>query len=43
MGELAPVTKIDGRPIGNNQPGALTRRLSELFAELTRREGTPVA
>ncbi|HZN36938.1 MAG TPA: aminotransferase class IV, partial [Pirellulaceae bacterium] len=43
MGELAPVTKIDGRPIGNGQPGPMTRRLSEMFAERTRSEGVPVA
>lgn len=42
MGELAPVTAIDGRPIGNAVPGPMTYRLSELFAELTRREGTVV-
>jgi branched-chain amino acid aminotransferase len=42
MGELAPVTKIDGRTIGSGQPGAMTRRLSELFAERTRSEGVPV-
>jgi branched-chain amino acid aminotransferase len=42
MGELAPVTKVDGRTIGGGQIGQVTRRLSELFAELTRTEGTPV-
>jgi len=42
MGELAPVTKIDGRPIGTGQSGAMTRRLSELFAERTRSEGVQV-
>ena len=42
MGELAPVTKIDGRPIGGGQPGPLTQRLSELFAERTRSEGVIV-
>lgn len=41
MGELAPVATVDGRPIGNgNRP--TTARLSELFGELTAREGTPV-
>jgi branched-chain amino acid aminotransferase len=42
MGELAGVTKIDGRTIGSGQIGPLTLRLSELFAELTRNEGVPV-
>jgi branched-chain amino acid aminotransferase len=43
MGELAPVTKVDGRTIGNAQPGPMTKRFSELFAELTRSEGESVA
>jgi branched-chain amino acid aminotransferase len=42
MGELAGVTKIDGRTIGDGQIGPLTRRLSELFGELTRTEGVQV-
>ena len=43
MGELAPVREIDGRPIGGGEvPGRITRRLSELFRELTRTEGEPV-
>jgi len=42
MGELAAVTKVDGRTIGSGQPGATTRRLSELFAERTRSEGVQV-
>ena len=42
MGELAAVTKVDGRIIGNGQPGPITRRLSELFAERTRSEGEQV-
>jgi branched-chain amino acid aminotransferase len=32
MGELASVTKVDGRTIGNGDPGPVTARLSELFA-----------
>jgi branched-chain amino acid aminotransferase len=43
MGELAAVTKVDGRTIGDGQPGPMTRRLSVLFHELTTREGTVVA
>ncbi len=42
MGELAAVTQVDGRPIGDGQPGAMTEKLSAWFAELTRREGTQV-
>jgi branched-chain amino acid aminotransferase len=43
MGELAAVTKLDGRSIGDGQPGPATARLSALFRELTVREGTVVA
>jgi branched-chain amino acid aminotransferase len=43
MGELAAVTQVDGRQIGNGQPGPVTQRLSALFRELTAREGTVVA
>jgi branched-chain amino acid aminotransferase len=42
MGELAPVTQVDGRTIGDGHPGAMTRRLSELFRALTAREGVVV-
>jgi branched-chain amino acid aminotransferase len=42
MGELAAVTNLDGRTIGDGQPGAMTRRLTQLFRELTAREGTVV-
>jgi len=40
MGELAAVAKVDGRTIGDGQPGAMTQRLTQLFRELTAREGT---
>lgn len=40
MGELVPVVEVDGRKIGG--AGPLLQRLSELFAELTGREGTQV-
>lgn len=43
MGELAGVTRIDGRMIGDGQVGDTTQRLAELFRELTRREGVVVA
>src|SRR5215207_5576009 len=43
MGELVPVREIDGRPIGaGERPGAVTRRLTELFTRLTQTEGEPV-
>jgi branched-chain amino acid aminotransferase len=42
MGELASVTRVDGRVIGTGQPGPVTRRLTELFRDLTAREGTAV-
>ena len=42
MGELAPVVKGDGRTIGTGSIGPTTRRLSDLFAEVTSREGMRV-
>ena len=42
MGELAGVTRIDGRTIGDGQIGSLTQRLSGLYGDLTRRESEPV-
>jgi branched-chain amino acid aminotransferase len=39
MGELAAVTSLDGRTIGAGSVGALTRRLSELYRQLTATEG----
>ena len=42
MGELAGVTKLDGRPIGDGEVGETTRRLSELYGELVRSEGVLV-
>ena len=43
MGELASVTRVDGRQIGDGQVGPVTRRLSDLFRRLTETEGYPVA
>jgi branched-chain amino acid aminotransferase len=31
--ELLPVARLDGRPVGDGRPGALTRRLHALFRE----------
>ncbi len=42
MGELAAVTRVDGRVIGEGRPGPVTGRLTELFRELTAREGSRV-
>ncbi|MCH7797741.1 MAG: aminotransferase class IV [Planctomycetes bacterium] len=40
MGELAAVTRVDGRTIGDGEVGPMTVQLSGLYAELTAREGT---
>ena len=42
MGELAAVTKIDGRVIGTGARGPMTESLSAMFGELTKREGVKV-
>jgi branched-chain amino acid aminotransferase len=42
MGELAGVTKLDGRLIGDGDIGPTTRRLSDLFAARTAIEGEPI-
>lgn len=39
MGELAAVTELDGRSIGDGRPGPMTQRLSELYREETRTGG----
>lgn len=42
MGELAGVTRVDGRTIGTGAIGPMTQRLSEAFTERTAAEGIPV-
>ena len=42
MGELAGVTKIDDRQIGDGKIGPLTKRLSNLYAHRTATEGVQV-
>ncbi len=42
MGELAGVTQIDDCRIGNGEVGPMTKRLSQLYAQRTAREGVPV-
>jgi len=43
LGELAAVTKVDGRTIGDGRPGPITGRLGELFRDLVTSTGDPVA
>jgi branched-chain amino acid aminotransferase len=42
MGGLAPVVAVDGRTIGDGEPGAVTTRLRAEYARLTATTGTPV-
>ena len=42
MGELAAVTQLDGRPIGDGTAGPMTGRLSDLFAQRTASGGVLV-
>ena len=42
MGELAAVTRVDGRTVGSGDVGEMTERLGRLYGELTTRSGEPV-
>jgi branched-chain amino acid aminotransferase len=42
MGELAAITKIDNRQIGDGKVGAVTKHLSDLYAQRTATEGVQV-
>ncbi|HTL79946.1 MAG TPA: aminotransferase class IV, partial [Candidatus Babeliales bacterium] len=42
MGELAGVTSVDNRQIGDGRIGPMTRRLSDLYAKRTATEGVQV-
>lgn len=42
MGELAGVTKIDNRQIGDGTVGPMTKRLSDVYAQRTASEGVQV-
>src|SRR5437762_1581539 len=42
MGELAAVSKIDNRHIGDGKVGAMTKRLSDLYTHRTASEGVQV-
>jgi branched-chain amino acid aminotransferase len=43
MGELAAVTRIDNRPIGEGKVGPMTKRLTDLYAQRTAAGGVQVA
>ncbi|MDK2974700.1 MAG: branched-chain amino acid aminotransferase [Methanofollis sp.] len=40
--EVAPITTIDGRAIGDGLPGPVTRQLMAGFSAVTAKEGTPI-
>jgi len=40
--EVAPITWIDGRVIGNGRPGPITRQLMAAFTAQTKKEGYPI-
>lgn len=40
--EVIPVIEVDSRAVGTGVPGAVTRRLMELFHNLTQTEGVPL-
>ena len=43
MGGLVPVLKVDGRTVGDGNPGPLTTHLTKLYANLTATSGTDLA
>src|SRR6185436_11814530 len=40
--EIVPVVKIDGRVIGNGEPGPITKKLVEKYRALTQSTGDPI-
>jgi branched-chain amino acid aminotransferase len=40
--EIAPVREVDGRRVGQESPGPITRELMQKFRELTRTAGVPI-
>lgn len=40
--EIIPVVKVDGRVIAEGKPGAITKRLSQLFRKLTQTDGVKI-
>lgn len=41
--EIIPVVKVDGRVIGEGEPGAITKKLTEQFRKLTKTKGVKYA
>ncbi len=41
-GEVAPVTSIEGHPIGSGKPGPVTQELQQRYFDLVRSTGTPI-
>ena len=40
--EVVAAVKIDGHPIGNGLPGALTKKIAQEFQNHARSHGTPI-
>jgi len=40
--EIAPITTVDGRPVGDEAVGTITKELMRRFEEMTQTEGTPI-
>ena len=40
--EIAPITVIDGRVVGDGKPGKITKKLMEEFRKVTENEGVPI-
>ena len=40
--ESAPITKVDGRMIGDGNPGPITKKMIEAFEHITQNSGTPI-
>ena len=40
--EIAPITTVDGRPVGDGSVGTITKELMQRFGELTQTTGTPI-
>lgn len=40
--EIAPMTNVDGRVIGDGKPGPITKKLMKAYTKLTRTTGTPI-